>query len=244
MNIYIGALVGADKAPNINTVSKGKTPAWATNHADDFEIAPLLSALIPYHNTLVPEDTKANLLAFPGEHTYRTAAYAPPHDYAPRNITAWLAANITIGAESFDQDVVGGFSINPPNWAPAVVQWLRGDGSVGWFRWYSTEAALDVHVQPGSLALSYPKGNESSVFTFLVVANPLGQKRDIQGWEDVWGAAVNVSGTVDLTPEISFCGLLGGSCDPINEFEFWNFTYTVGAGSSEAPRIVLDIEAV
>ncbi|CAN8101694.1 unnamed protein product [Discula destructiva] len=244
MNIYLGSLVGPSQAPGINTVSRGRTPAWAMTHADDFEIAPLLSAILPYHHSLVPDDAQAKLAAFPGEHIYNTASYAPPHDSTPRNITTWLAANITIGAESFDQDVVGGFSINPPNWAPAVTQWLRRDGSVGWFSWYATEASLNVDVQPGKLALSYPKVNGSSIFTFLVVSNPLGQKRDIQGWDDVWGLSVNVSGTVSMSPKISFCGLLGGECAPINDFEFWNFTYEVVAEITEIPFIVLDINVV
>lgn len=245
MGIYIGSLIGAANAPNINTVSRGgRTPAWATNHADDFEIAPLLSVLLPYHNALVPADVQAKLRAFPGEHIYQTAAFAPPHDHVPRNTTTWLAANVTIGAESFDMDVVGGFSINPPNWAPAVAQWLRADGSVGWFSWYATEAAMDVHVQAGFLRLAYPKGSASSVFTFVVATNPLGQKRDVQGWADVWGLAVNVSGTVDLTPQVSFCGLLGGACSPINDFEFWNFTYTLPPGSTETPTIAFTVEVV
>lgn len=242
MNAYVWSLVGLDRAPSLRTVAHGgTTPYWATTHSDDFEIAPLLAAILPYHHTLVPLDAWQSLVAFPGEHTYTTAAYAPPYDLARRNVTTWLSDNITIGAESFDQSVVGGFSINPSAWSPAVAQWKRSDGSVGWFKWYSTEAAMDVDVQAGHLGLAYPKGNESSIFTFLVVSNPIGQKRDILGWEDVWDVSVNVSGTVDLTPDISFCGLMGGSCDPINDWEFWNFTYSMPADSTETPSIIFDI---
>lgn len=242
MNAYVWSLVGLARAPSVNTVGRGgRMPYWATTHSDDFEIAPLLAVLLPYHHTLVPQTAWENLVQFPGEHTYTTAAYSPPYDEARRNVTTWLSANLTIGAESFDQSVVGGFSINPSSWSPAVAQWARSDRSVGWFKWYSTEAAMDVDVQAGHLGLTYPKGNESSIFTFLVVSNPIGQKRDILGWEDVWDVSVNVTGTVDLTPEISFCGLLGGSCDPINDWEFWNFTYSMPAGSSDTPSIVFDI---
>lgn len=243
LNAFIWSLVGRDRAPSPSSSSSsaGRLPYWTTTHADDFEIAPLLAAILPYHHTLVPDEARENLLRFPGEHTYTTAVYAPPYDNAPRNVTTWLGDNLTIGAESFDQSVVGGFSINPSAWSPAVAQWKRSDGSVGWLRWYSTEAAMDVDVQPGHLGLTYPRGNESSIFTFLVVSNPLGQKRDILGWDDVWDVIVNVTGTVDLTPEISFCGLLGGSCDPINDWEFWNFTYSMPAGSTDTPSIAFDI---
>lgn len=245
LNLYLWSLVGSARAPGINTVGRGgRTPYWATTHADDFEIAPLLSAVLPYHNALVPDEARASLVAFPGEHTYTTAAYAPPYDVVPRNVTAWLGADLTIGAESFDQTVVGGFSINQHQWNPAVAQWKRSDGTVGWLTWYATESAVDMDVQAGRLALTYPRGNESSIFTFLVASNPYGQKRDILGWDDVMSLSLNVSGTVDLTPEISFCGLLGGSCDPINEFEFWNFTYTMPADSTDTPSIVFDISVV
>lgn len=254
MNIYFWSLVGAARAPGINNNNNAlggsggggghRLPYWATTHADDFEIAPLLAAVLPYHHALVPDAARAALVAFPGEHAYATAAYAPPYDLVPRNVTAWLGEALTIGAESFDQTAVGGFSLNQEAWNPAVAQWARGDGSVGWLTWYATESAVDAEVQGGRLGLEYPRGNASSVFTFLVASNPLGQKRDIRGWGDVMGLSVNVSGTVDPTPEISFCGLLGGACDPINEFEFWNFTYLMPAGSTETPSIVLDMAVV
>lgn len=243
MNAFLWSMVGAERAPAINTVSRGgRTPYWATNHADDFEIAPLLSVILPYHQTLVPDSAWENLLSFPGEHVYTTAAYSPPFDYKRRNVTTWVSENITVGAQSFDQTVVGGASVNPSAWTPAVAQWMRGDGSIGWFSLHGTESALDVNVTSGRLELSYPKGNESSIFTFAVAANPLGQKRDVLGWDDVYGVKVNVSaGSVETTPEISFCGLLGGACDVINNWEFWNFTYVMPAGSADVPRIVLDI---
>lgn len=245
MNLYVWSLVGADRAPGINTVSRGgTTPYWAVTHADDFQIAPLLAAVLPYHHALVPDAVRAKLAAFPGEHTYTAAAYSPPYDLARRNATAWLSENVTIGAESFNQNVVGGASVNQEQWAPAVAQWLRSDGSVGWFSLYGTEEALDVDVQPGRLSLTYPKGNESSIFTFLVASNPLGQKRDLLGWEDVMSLSVNVSGTVDLTPQISFCGLVGGSCDVIHDWEFWNFTYVMPGGSTDTPAITLDIDVI
>lgn len=245
MNVYLWSLVGSDRAPGRQKrQGQKRLPYWAATHADDFEIAPLLSAVLPYHHTLVPDDVWDKLVAFPGEHTYAAAAYAPPYDLATRNVTTWLGERVTIGAQSFDQSVVGGFSINQNQWNPAVAQWLRSDGSVGWLTWYATESAVDVDVQPGRLGLTYPRGNDSSVFTFLVVSNPLGQKRDIVGWQDVMSLSVNVSGTVDLTPQISFCGLLGGACDVINEFEFWNFTYVMPADSTDTPSVVLKIEVV
>lgn len=122
MNAYLWSLVGADRAPGINTVSRGVTPAWAATHSDDFQMAPVLAAILPYHHTVVPEEVVEKLLVFPGEHTYTTAAYAPPYDLARRNVTTWLSENLTIGAERSDQNAVGGFSMNQQQWAPAVAQ--------------------------------------------------------------------------------------------------------------------------
>ncbi|ROW11777.1 hypothetical protein VPNG_04935 [Cytospora leucostoma] len=242
MNAYVWSLVGAARSPGVDTVSRGSTPPWATTHADDFQIAPLLAAILPYHHSLVPDEVVDRLAAFPGEHTYTTAAYSPPYDLARRNVTTWLGEDLTIGAESFDQTVVGGFSINPGQWAPAVVQWLRSDGSVGWFSYWATEEAMQVEVSPYRLGLSYPRGNESSIFTFIVASNPLGQKRDVLDWDDVMGLNVNVSGTVDLENQVAFCGLLGGACDIDHDWEFWNFTYAMPPGSTEIPSIVLELE--
>lgn len=99
-----------------------------------------------------------------------------------------------------------------------------------------------MNVSPYRLSLAYPKGNETSVFTFIVASNPLGQKRDVLGWNDVMSLNVNVSGTVDLEHQVAFCGLLGGACDIDHNWEFWNFTYVMPAGSTETPNIILDLE--
>ncbi|KAH8195560.1 hypothetical protein TruAng_010276 [Truncatella angustata] len=209
VTLHIYSLVGKDKAP------VAKRP-WAMAHADDYEYAPLIALLAPFHNSLIPNETVSKFLTFPGEHTYTTSAFSPPTDTFPRNYTFWLSDNLTIGAQSFDEDGVGGPRYDSSQWTPAAVQWLRSDGSVGFFTWYATEAALSHEVAPNVLNLSYPHGNSSTPFTFLVQPNPLGGKRDITGLQDIEGLDITaVSGTVDLEPTISFCGLLGGSCDPI-----------------------------
>lgn len=75
---------------------------------------------------------------------------------------------------------------------------------------------MKADVAPYTLNLTYPLGNSSSTFTFALATNPLGQKRDITGFDDVDGLKIEVvGGTVDPIPQISFCGLLGGSCEAI-----------------------------
>ncbi len=165
-------------------------------------------------NTLISEAAMSSLLEFPGTHTYNTTVYSPAYDLVPRNISAWLSPKLTIGAESFDENVVGGPNINPGQFNPAVVQWLRQDGSVGFITLYAETEALTATVSEGELKLTYPKANCSSQFTFLVAPNPLYANKNLYSWDDVVGVNVSVSGNVNLKPVISFCGLFGGTCEP------------------------------
>jgi hypothetical protein len=213
-------------------------------HKDDFAISPLIAILAPYHNTLIPPTTLSALHMFPGTHTLRTSAFSPPYDTYPRNITAWLSPHLTIGAESFAENVIGGPAKNPNSFNPAVVQWSRKDGSVGWLTLYAQVYALDVDVGEGYLDLSYPSGNATSTFTFLVGTNGWDGKRDVASWADVEGVKVNVSGTVDAAYSVEFAGLVGGKSEPINQFEYWNFTYGMPEGSGEVPRVRLEFEMV
>ncbi|KAI4703713.1 hypothetical protein J4E89_009936 [Alternaria sp. Ai002NY15] len=217
---------------------------YAMGHKNDFAIGPLVAILAPYHNTLVPNTTLSSLSSFPGTHTVKTSAFSPPYDTYPRNITAYLSPNLTIGAESFSENVVGGPSINKNSFNPAVVQWKRQDGTVGWMSLYAQTMALDVVVEEGSLTLEYPMGNSSSAFSFLVGTNGWDGKRDVRSWADVEGVDVVVSGSVDLEAEVTFNGLVGGAGEVINDFDFWNFTYRMPEGSEEVPRVQLDFDVV
>jgi hypothetical protein len=191
------------------------TQPYAMGHKDDFAIGPLIAILAPYHNSLVPNDTLSSLLDFPGTHSVRTSAFSPPFDTYPRNISAWLSPNLTIGAESFSENVIGGPAKNPNSFNPAVVQWARKDGSVGWLTLYAQVYALDVAVGQNFLELSYPQGNSSSGFSFLVGTNSWDGKRDVSKWTDVEGIKVNATGTVNLDYQVTYNGAVGGAGKPI-----------------------------
>jgi hypothetical protein len=210
MSIWIWSLIGKEH------VWQTKAPIWSMTHADDFEISPIIAVLSNFHKKLVPDAALKRLTSFSGEHTYHGHTYAPPADYEPRNITTWLSSNLTIGTDSFNQSNVGGYSKDSSSFSPSVVQWIRPGGSIGYFNLYPTQTALQAEVSPYALNLTYPLGNSSSTFTFVLASNPLGSKRDIFGFEDVDGLKIEVvGGTVNPVPEISFCGLVGGTCDII-----------------------------
>ena len=201
-----------------NAVGHAASPIYnypqVVAHKDDFEFGPLVSILGPYMNSFISDAAMSSLREFPGTHTFNTTVYSPAYDHVPRNVSTWLSPKLTIGAESFDENVVGGPNVNQQQFNPAVVQWLRRDSSVGFITLYAETKALAATVGEGELELVYPYGNCSSQFTFLVAPNPLHSNTNIYSWDDVVGIDVNVSGNMKMEPVISFCGLVGGTCVP------------------------------
>lgn len=80
---------------------------------------------------------------------------------------------------------------------------------------YAQVYALDVNVGENFLELSYPQGNSTSGFSFLVGANSWDAKRDVHSWADVEGLKVNITGTVDAEYSVTFNGPVGGAGGPI-----------------------------
>jgi hypothetical protein len=180
-------------------------------HKNDFAIGPLIAVLAPFHNALVPNTTLSSLVTFPGTHTVSTSAFSPPFDAYPRNITAWISENITIGAESFSENVVGGPAQNQKSFNPAVVQWMRADSSIGWLSFYAQVKVLEAVTGESFLDLTYPDGDENSEFSFLVGTNSWQGKRDVKSWKDVEGIQVHVAGNISPDYTVSFSGLRGGA---------------------------------
>ncbi|GME36463.1 hypothetical protein GTA08_BOTSDO00397 [Neofusicoccum parvum] len=232
--LHIWNLVGRSASPLIDK-------PYAMGHSGDYAYAPLIAIMAPFHNAVVPAAAVSQLTTFPGEHVVATSAFSPPYDTYPRNISAWLADAITIGASSFNETRLGGPALNPSTWSPAVVQWDAGV-QVGWLKWYSTEAALAADVAPGVLNLTYPYGNGTSVFTFFV--STFKGHYDVAGWEDVQGVKVEVAGNANMSYEVSFNGAYGGAGETISDFEFWNFTYVMPEGFEGVPNLMLSFEVV
>ncbi|KAK2756885.1 hypothetical protein CKAH01_17072 [Colletotrichum kahawae] len=208
------------------------------SHSADYAWAPLFAVLADYHASLLPEGLVSNLTTFSGEHFFTASTYYPPYDYVPRNITSWLSENLTIGAESFNENVIGGPSENQASYNPAVIQWNTGD-EIAFISLYPTEMALDIGVEANKLTLTYPNGTADSIFSFVV--GTFTKKPTVTGWADVQGLNVSVSGNVNETYALSFAGEYGGADSPIRDFEFWNFTYSMPAGFEGAPTVTLDV---
>ncbi|KAI9645509.1 hypothetical protein NHQ30_006249 [Ciborinia camelliae] len=226
-----------------NAVGKTKSSIidkpYIMSHNADFAYGPLFAILSEFHNSLIPVNVTDDLQTFKGEHTFSSSTYSPPFDLYPRNITAWLANNISIGAETFNENVIGGPAKNQGTFNPALMQWDTGDG-VGWLTLYATEMHVIAEARPGSLNLTYPDGNDTSLFTFLV--SPFAAKRTISSLEDIQGLSLQVSGTIDMNYTMSYAGDYGGSDATINDFEYWNVTFTMPAGSTETPHLFFEVD--
>jgi hypothetical protein len=73
------------------------------SHSADYAFAPCFAILAAFHRTLIPAIDKV-----------------------PRNITSWLSEKLTIGAESFDENGLGGPAQSQEAFNPAVIQWDTG----------------------------------------------------------------------------------------------------------------------
>lgn len=230
--LHIWSAIGKNKSSIIDR-------PYIMSHNADFAYGPLFAILSEFHNSLIPDDVKDALKRFKGEHTFSSSTYSPPYDLYPRNITAWLANNISIGAETFNENVIGGPAKNQRTFNPAVMQWNTGDG-IGWLTLYATEKHVIAEASPGSLNLTYPEGNHTSIFTFLI--SPFAAKKTISRLEDIQGLNLTVSGTIDKNFTLSYAGQYGGADATINDFEYWNVTYAMPAGSAEVPHIFLEVD--
>jgi len=178
------------------------------SHAADFAWAPLIAILAPFSETLIPKSVIPALKNFSGEHNFKSSTFSPPFDLYPRNITSWLAPNISIGAETFNETVIGGPAKNQRTFNPALIQWNTGNG-IGFITYYSTESHVIAEATPGSLNLTYPSGTSDSIFTLLV--SPFEKKRTISSLKDIQGLTVNVTGNVVSNYTLEFAGAYGGA---------------------------------
>jgi hypothetical protein len=195
------------------------------SHVADWAYGPQFAILAEFQSSLIPDAVVEKLNNFQGEHTFSSSAYSPPYDTYPRNITAWLANDISIGAEAFNETVVGGPAINPDTFNPAIIQWNTGE-EIGYItvrsltqhfsnsllmkmQWYATEHALTAVASANNLNLTYPYGTADSIFSIIV--GTFHKKRDVASWEDVQGLTVKVTGNVNMSSlSIGYAGEYGG----------------------------------
>lgn len=112
------------------------------SHSGDYAYAPVFAVLAAFHRTLIPDDVLSGLDTFQGEHIFTASTFYPPIDNVPRNITTWVSERLTIGAESFNENGVGGPAQDQDAFNPAVVQWDTGS-EISWI-----SVSLPCHQPP------------------------------------------------------------------------------------------------
>ncbi|KAJ6101718.1 hypothetical protein N7499_001348 [Penicillium canescens] len=239
MNEYaslIGAVIwgaiGREKAP----VPKNMLAMY---HQDDFAFYPLFALSTPEMVKYLPAKVKTNLLKFPGEHMYTSQAYSPPFDTYPRNITTWMSKNVTIGAETIAEHVVGGPSINPSQFTPAVIQWAIDDHQIGCISHWVTESSIHAVAAPGSLKISYPNATSTNgpvSFNFLFSGLNVNNGFNVTGLEGVPGLNVKLT-----TNALSNYTMTYNTEHSVNEFSFYNITYTMPESFAGVPFVSLQI---
>jgi len=97
--------------------------------------------LSKFHDPLVPSSVISHLNQKSIREPYLTKTYAisPPFDDVslPRNYTCWNAEGLSVGGIEFDMVSVGGASMNPDQFSPAVLLWRLPKSEGGGLVWIS-----------------------------------------------------------------------------------------------------------
>ncbi|KAF3762472.1 hypothetical protein M406DRAFT_218542, partial [Cryphonectria parasitica EP155] len=194
-------------------------------------------------NQYVPADVLAEIKQFSGERSVNATAFVAAKDLVTQNLTAWLSDNITIGAVSFSQVAAGG-PYTESIYIPGAIQWHTGglDNEVGYINVYPNEASMHIVASANLLNVSLPDATAGSTIQFQVVAFADGHT--FASWDDATGLLVQASGTADMNYTVGFAGSLGGTGgSPIEEFEFWNVTYSMPSDfeAGDVPWIALEV---
>jgi len=95
---------------------------------------------------------------------------------------------------------------------------------MGYWQWngfitlYATESSVIAEAAPGSLNLTYPIGNGSSIFTLLI--SPFAAKKTISTIEEIQGLTVSATGSVNETYRSRMLVVMAGLMTLLSELGF------------------------
>ena len=142
-------------------------------HVSDAAFAPLMAITSKYHDKYVSQQSRDMLKPCaagnkPGR-LVKSHAWSPPFDadvkqYGPRNYTAWIADNVTVGGTEIDEAVIGGPAKNPTAFTPAVMMWSTPDThslnyaqpKASWLSLYPTTQTLSATASSSNLTIRFP----------------------------------------------------------------------------------------
>jgi hypothetical protein len=158
-------------------------PLDGAEHYTDMAIIPMQMLTAPYVESAIPSSVKSKLSALYGSHYYTAQSIYPPYETRPRNYSFWVEDGLSAGGIEFDENVVGGPSINQPSFSPGVILWGAGKNGAG-AGWISvseeqndaasTPLTSSSTTPPTLLALSSPHRPTSPFATFPPSTIPTG----------------------------------------------------------------------
>ncbi|KAJ1025537.1 hypothetical protein NDA13_004345 [Ustilago tritici] len=143
------------------------------SHVDDAAFAPLMAITSKYHDKSVSQESrnllKPNKTGNRHGRLVKSHAWSPPFDanvkqYGPRNYTAWIAPNISVGRTEIDEAVIGGPAKNPTAFTPAVMMWPTPDThslnyaqpQASWMSLYPTTPTISATASASNLTVRFP----------------------------------------------------------------------------------------
>lgn len=97
---------------------------------------------------------------------------------------------------------------------------------------------MKVEVSPNRLKLTYPDGGADSVFAFFV--SPSLHQPNVEGWDDIQGVSISISGNVDEAFTLTFAGRYGGVAGPYYDHNYWRFEHKMPEGFEGTPELTID----
>lgn len=143
------------------------------SHVDDAAFVPLMAITSKYHDKSVSQESrnllKPNKIDNRHGRLVKSHAWSPSFDanvkqYGPRNYTAWITPNISVGRTEIDEAVIGGPAKNPTAFTPAVMMWPTPDTHLlnyaqpqaSWMSLYPTTPTISATASASNLTVRFP----------------------------------------------------------------------------------------
>ncbi|GAC94055.1 hypothetical protein PHSY_001624 [Pseudozyma hubeiensis SY62] len=242
-------------------------------HVSDAAFAPLMAITSKFHDQYVSQKSREYLkpCSSVGKvgRLIKSNAWSPPFDadvkqYGPRNYTAWIGDNVSVGGTEIDEAVIGGPAKNPTAFTPAVMLWKTPDThslnyaqpKASWLSLYPTTQTISASASSSNLTIRFPPSRAFAAnytaptqMTLMFGTSPLNNLPS-----DFLVSSNSTNGTLPGM-ELSFSGnvasgavnrsLTYDSSKNINGFYYYNLTFALGGLPKDAvPELVVSYKVV
>lgn len=240
-------------------------------HVSDAAFAPLIAITSKYHDQFVSQESREYLKPCQsGKKTGRLVksnAWSPPfdadvHEYGPRNYTAWIGDNVTVGGTEIDEAAIGGPAKNPTAFTPAVMMWSTpythslnyAQSKASWLSLYPTTQTISAIASSSNLTIRFPPSKAFAAnytaptqMTLMFGTSPLSNlPSDFLVSSNVTqgmlpGMELTLSGNVASSAVNR--SLTYDSSKNINGYFYYNLTFALGGlPQNSVPELVLSYQ--